>query len=177
MLILRRTLLICITTIFTQSALCNPIFGDKDYQFMINAGHSFIFSLKKFKYRRMEPKLKYAYLNLSRPNTLFGINTRDSLEVGHMFGISKYTQAIAGVSKELVLGSDKLYFTLGLGVYLKGKKTDRGSSHFTFGERLGIGRRFGDKNLEFFIRHFSNAGLASKNKGQNFLGLALGFNF
>lgn len=50
----------------------------------------------------------------------------------------------------------------------------RFSTAFSFGDRLGIGRRFGDRRLHevsLRLEHFSNAGIKHPNPGQNFLQL------
>lgn len=167
---MKKLLYTLIVISLTHSSFANPAFGDKKTQIMLNASSS-------TRHSKLESKLKYTYVNLSFADTFFGFNTRDSLEAGYIFGKSDFEQGIAGASKELILGNDKIYATLGLGVYIKGKKTERISSHFTFGERASIGSRFGDANIELFLRHFSNAGLTSKNSGQNFIGLSVGQNF
>ena len=44
----------------------------------------------------------------------------------------------------------------------------RFSTEFNFGDHAAIGRRFGDSEVELRIQHFSNAGIAHPNPGENF---------
>ncbi len=50
----------------------------------------------------------------------------------------------------------------------------RFSTAFNFGDRVGIGRRFGDRGrheISMRVEHFSNGGIKKPNPGENFLQL------
>ena len=135
-------------------------------------------------------ELGYGSLTYNQPTIFFRTPSRRNLEIGYMAGrtdgkdddgnpvdYSQYNQIVFGASQDIVLGWKDLYFTVGLGAYIKSKATNRIGSKFTFGQRAGIGTNFSGKNIEIFGRHFSNGGLTDDNSGQNFVGLSLGFDF
>jgi lipid A 3-O-deacylase len=54
----------------------------------------------------------------------------------------------------------------------------RFSTAFNFGDRMGVGRRFGERNaheITLRIEHFSNAGIKKPNPGENFVQLLYAF--
>jgi lipid A 3-O-deacylase len=54
-------------------------------------------------------------------------------------------------------------------IFHSGEK--RFSTEFNFGDHAAIGRRFGASEVSLRIEHFSNAGIAHPNPGENFLQL------
>ncbi|MDE1464531.1 acyloxyacyl hydrolase [Spartinivicinus poritis] len=93
--------------------------------------------------------------------------------------MSQYDLGMIGISKDVaLLSGTNTYLAVGLGIYLKEKKTNRIGSKFTFGERLALGYRFDSGiAMELYARHFSNAGITDDNSGQNFAGLSIGYTF
>ncbi len=69
----------------------------------------------------------------------------------------------------------KWFAELGVGpnyivpIFHSGEK--RFSTEFNFGDHAAIGRRFGASEVSLRIEHFSNAGIAHPNPGENFLQL------
>jgi lipid A 3-O-deacylase len=52
-------------------------------------------------------------------------------------------------------------------IFRSGEK--RFSTEFNFGDHAAVGRRFGDSEVSLRVEHFSNAGIAHPNPGENFL--------
>ena len=63
-------------------------------------------------------------------------------------------------------------------LYYNGDK--RFSTAFNFGDRLGVGRRFGERDaheITLRVEHFSNASIKSPNPGQNFVQVRYAWRF
>ncbi|MBU2705635.1 acyloxyacyl hydrolase [Zooshikella marina] len=160
--------------VYAEDIEMNPMFGDNSNQLAIHGGESF----------RSDgfEKLHFGAISYSQPDTFFRLPARNNIEVGAYKGdgsLAEFDVNFFGFSKDVaLLSGTNSYLTLGLGAYIKDKKTDRISSKFTFGEKLAVGYRFDNGiNVELFARHFSNGGLTEKNSGQNFAGLTVGYSF
>lgn len=118
----------------------------------------------------------------SQRGTFFKLDTRDNIEVGSFLDFRDDTLnnkmiGMAGISKDLVFGNDKIYFTAGLGAYVK-SDTGQVNSIFMFGERISVGTHINDRTaVELYAMHFSNAYLREPNDGYNFIGLSISYNF
>ena len=84
----------------------------------------------------------------------------------------------------LAQGNSGLYFEGAIGFHYLSKRPSRGgapfSTHFQFGDHLGIGTRFGEGNrydLSLRVQHLSNAGIDNPNPGINLLLLRLQYHF
>ena len=168
----------------------NPMFGSNKHQIMIHGGKSFR-SKDKFE------NLFFGGITYSQPGSFFfGLPARNNLEINAFKGrdnkengvpestqqvdnLSQYDLGMIGISKDVaLLSGSNAYLAVGLGVYLKEKKTNRIGSKFTFGERLALGYSFESGiAMEIYARHFSNAGITDDNSGQNFAGLSVGYTF
>jgi hypothetical protein len=130
----------------------------------------------------MNTKVSHTGFKYSQKGNFFKINTRDNIEVLGLFDlrdntINHTTMGGLGMSRELVFGNDNLYFTAGLGAYIKTGGGQVGSN-FMFGERIAIGKHINDRfAVELYATHFSNGYLRTPNDGYNFIGLALTYNF
>lgn len=56
-------------------------------------------------------------------------------------------------------------------IFHSGEK--RFSTEFNFGSHAAVGRRFGDSEVSLRVEHFSNAGIAHPNPGENFFQVRL----
>ena len=132
----------------------------------------------------MNTEVSHSGFKYSQKGNFFRINTRDNIEVATLFDFRDNSHRLnhkaigaLGMSRELVFGNDNVYFTVGLGAYIK---TGRGQigSNFMFGERIAVGKHINDAfAIELYAAHFSNGYLKTPNNGYNFIGLALTYNF
>lgn len=116
-------------------------------------------------------------LSYSQPSTFFKVRSRKSLEIIGLIGLSEYEQIIAGGMQEIFIGKKWLYITLGLGAYIKTKRTNRIASAFTFGQKFAIGTSIKKINIEICYRHFSNGSIEKPNRGHDFIGANLYYSF
>lgn len=187
-----QTLIRFITcTLFLCSvALANPMFGDYENQFSLNLGHS----VRDF--NKLE-KLYYGDITYSQPTKFFRWHARRNIELGGFVGqdcntdkcnssngypstdeLSQYDLVLFGLSGDVILFViNGIYGNIRLGAYIRSRDTNRISSAFSFGERLGIGYTYDTFTYEIFYRHFSNGTLTSQNAGQDFYGITIGYNF
>jgi len=177
---MKRTViaLFAVCVCVANAEIPNPAFGEADgggiNQISAHFGQSV---------RGGMEELFIAELCYSQPNRFFRFPGRQNIEFLTQQGIggfSDYNQAlIFGFSQDMITpGFWRMYAGINLGIYIKGKKTGRIGSEFTFGERVFLGYRVTkDYILELYGRHFSNGGLTEKNAGQNFIGLSAARNF
>ncbi|MDR0407180.1 MAG: acyloxyacyl hydrolase [Holosporales bacterium] len=164
----------------------NTIFDKYENQFVFHVSQS----IKKGKLDSKQDRFETLYnlmLQYSQPNDCFRLFGRRNFEIIAFIGgqakkvnYSKYNQMLMGISQDIYFPiAEHFYFGAGLGGYIKTKVTDRISSIVTFGEKFFIGYQFNDKRIitELYIKHFSNGKLTPINKGQNFVGFAMLYNF
>jgi hypothetical protein len=113
----------------------------------------------------------------SQRNKFFRLQGRQNFELLGLFGkdtYKKYNCLVAGLSQDVIIPVYKgLFIGTGLGIFISNKKTDRVSSNFTFGEKIFVGIKCNNEVIELLGRHFSNGDLTGKNKGYNFVGIAV----
>ena len=88
-----------------------------------------------------------------------------------------YRHFFGGWLPEFLFDLDPIYFAVGVGPYLKFKRTPVSGGLFFLNFNLACGVSFYQCNLEVFLRHHSNAYTSSPNHGSDFIGLALSYHF
>ena len=126
--------------------------------------------------------MTFAMLQYSQPIDIFRLPSRMNFNVmqnfryGHDRGLSFFA---VGVSWDVALVNWRgFYIGLGLGPYMRDSRDRYVASRLVFGERVFIGKNLGnDWHLEIFTQHFSNGDFTDINRGFNFTGLAISYNF
>jgi len=154
----------------------NPIFQNNKHMIFMSYGSSL----------RPGDRLHLVSKQYSVPNK-FLVNGRETIEIGGFIGTVKpshtdVSQFYVGLMHEFVMDLKYFYATAGIGIYVRStdstfNEADRIGSAFTFGEKFAIGKTFGSFNIEIMYRHFSNAGLTSKNNGYDMFGIGIGWRF
>lgn len=88
-----------------------------------------------------------------------------------------YRHFFAGWLPEFLFGLDPIYFAVGIGPYLKFRKTPVSGGLFFVAFNMACGVSFERCNLEIFLRHHSNAYTSSPNHGSDFIGLGFSYCF
>lgn len=156
----------------------NVFFGEHQNQIRMTVGQSIKGGVEN---------LYTGSLVYSQSDSFFRIPSRVNLELGGFLGksssdpnqdFSQFNLAYLGISKDVqLLKAGKFYTSIGLGAYIKNKKSDRIGSLFAFGQTVSLGYNAESVLIEAYVRHFSNGSLTKDNLGQNFYGLSVGYNF
>jgi hypothetical protein len=162
----------------------DPLFGGRQNQLSLQVGQSIghggaPFSI--FKFDKKPNSLFLIGLQYSQPDMSFRLPGRKNVELMLLWGheeMEKFSQNMVGMSWDiLLLQGESFYLGVSLGAYIKSEIDERVGSRFTFGEKLFVGYRFSQLNLEFFARHLSNGDLDPINHGFDFIGFALARNY
>ncbi|MDR2685783.1 MAG: acyloxyacyl hydrolase [Rickettsiales bacterium] len=185
-LILLAAMLIIGVASVARGARENPLFGDTQSQFGLNAGHGVgggnIWRMVPFNDWRIEPFGAY-WAEYSQPFEFFRLPARQTLHAGMFAGYEdmsrNYTEPFLGLSWDVVpLSWRGAYVGAGLGVYIKPTFRGRQDSLLMFGEKLFAGYRISAAwSVELWTRHFDSGGLTPINGGYNFFGLSALYNF
>ena len=158
----------------------NVLLGEHQNQISLHVSQAFSQSSGLYNFFRFD-------LRYSQPNEFFRLPGRRSIEIfgeiaekgrGKKDDDSSYSNMGAGISQEAGIRIYKnTYAGLGLGLYIRSKKTESIDSELVLGERAFIGWRGKNMFTELYLKHYSNGGLTKINSGDNYYGLAAGYAF
>ena len=164
-------LILSLSQFIVSSAKANYINNNSGKYLVLNLGKS----IRKI--GEIED-ISFFTISCEKQNNISKIRGKSGVEFGNITLLStntrylNYNQFILGIYHNILFGQDNLYLSLGIGGYLKTKRTERIGTYFTFSEKISIGTKINDIVVELYLRHFSNASMSKENSGQNFLGLS-----
>lgn len=88
--------------------------------------------------------------------------------------IKEYRSFGVGWLPAVILHTDPVYFTAGLGPFIKNRKTVAQGGYFALNMQAGIGISMTPVAIEFFVRHISNCYTARPNKAGDLIGVSIG---
>lgn len=118
----------------------------------------------------------------SQPMKFFRLDSRLNLNVAQNFAYNS-SQGLSffaiGISIDSALFQYKdWYMGIGIGPYMRDNMDRWVESRLVFGEKVFIGKNFGDNwHAEIYTIHFSNGNFTYANEGFNFAGFGIGYKF
>lgn len=170
------------------SYLWNGLTAGQAYQVSMTGGQS-------FRSKGVEQLFIYN-TSFSRATTCFDLPSKTNIEFGGVKGkfnntrmvgdsgypsttnLSQYNLIYIGVSEDVkLIDYYNIYSSMGTGLYLKEKRTDRINSIYQIGLKLALGYNWQHFSIEGYIRHFTAIQIFTSEKSQNYYGLTVNYNF
>ena len=125
-------------------------------------------------YGKGEKDKNFYNIELSFNTPIKNLPTYTSLGIG---GWDKEESSFFGSINEGIKYGKKYFTYAQVGVAALANTTKNLSTSLEFTEKIGIGLNLENFDISLFYRHISNGGIKKPNRGENFTGITLYFNF